>query len=77
MEFFISPHCGQFDHLLSVMSQRPPFVTEKSKFSHAFSNQMKLSADICIAVQTLKTIFTSSFQPQQLLADTLVMLLDL
>lgn len=77
MELFISPHCGLFDCLLSVTSQRPPFVIEKSKLPHAFSNQMKLSADICTAVQMLKTIFMSLFWLHQLLADTLLMLLGL
>lgn len=53
-----------------------PVCDRESKLSRAFSNQMKLSADICIADQTLKIIFTSLFQPQQLLADTLVLLSD-
>lgn len=52
-----------------------PICDRESKLSQAFSNQMKLSADICIAVQTLKIISTSLFWPQLLLADTLVMLL--
>lgn len=62
--------------LLSVTSEIPVRGRE-SKLSHALSNQVQFSAGICIAVQTLKIIFTPLFQPQQILADALVMLLDL